>query len=38
MREIEFVYLPTAAVAVMGCEDDGTINVESLQKAVLKEN
>ncbi len=34
MREIEFVYLPTAAVAIFSCKEDGSIDVESLKKIV----
>lgn len=36
-REIEFVYLPTAAVVIMDCKKDGSIDIKSLEKAVAEQ-
>lgn len=36
-REIEFVYLPTAAIAIMDCNEDGSIDIKSLEKAVAEQ-
>lgn len=37
VREIKFVYLPTAGVMVMDCYPDGVVDIKSLKAAVAEE-